>query len=173
MTKIDVTLFLHIPNNRAWIAAITVVLAKFQHNFVRNCFGFFFKFLNVFLGQLAYRGFTKLVTNNQIYLKTAADLGGAGGGGGGGADASPQEFAPLPTQRVPHLYYIHFWPTDLKNVPKAPLAPTYTNFEGGARQKNAIFWSTFSKRCIKTPFLACFFHKFACGTENFAKLGSL
>ena len=41
----------------------------------------------------------------------------------------------LPTQRVPlcTILNIHFWLTDLKTFLKAPLAPTYTNFEEGAR----------------------------------------
>ena len=28
---------------------------------------------------------------------------------------------------------------------------------GSAGRKNAIFWSKFSKKCLKTPFLDCFF----------------
>ena len=32
-----------------------------------------------------------------------------------------------------------------------------TNFKGERARKNAIFWSTFFKKRLKTPFLACFF----------------
>ena len=50
---------------------------------------------------------------------------------------------------------------------KAPLVPTYTNFEGRARTKNAIFWSKFSKKCLKTfVFGLFFFQNFAWGAEN-------
>ena len=38
-------------------------------------------------------------------------------------------------------------------------------------KKNAIFWSKFSKKCLKTSFLA--FKKIACGAEKLVKLGSL
>ena len=38
--------------------------------------------------------------------------------------------------------------TDFKIVLKAPLAPIYTNLEGERAQKNAIFWSKFSKKCL-------------------------
>ena len=50
-----------------------------------------------------------------------------------------------------------FLVTDPKNFLKAPLAPLFTNFEWGARAKKTGFWSKFSKNCLKTPFLACFF----------------
>ena len=39
---------------------------------------------------------------------------------------------------------------------KAPMAPTYTNFES-ATKKNVIFWSRFTKKMPKTTFSACFF----------------
>ena len=55
---------------------------------------------------------------------------------------------------------------------KAPSAPIYTNFEGErAPKKNAIFLSTFFKKCPKTAFLTVF-QKFACGADNFAKIGA-
>ena len=42
--------------------------------------------------------------------------------------------------------------TNAKNFIRAPLAPIYTSFEGGsARQKNAIFRSQFSKKCLQLP----------------------
>ena len=80
--------------------------------------------------------------------------------------------------------------TDPNNFLKAPPAPIYTNFEGGggggsARQKNAaknkggarakkkIFWSKFSKKCLKTPLFLAFFQKFTCSAENLVKLVSL
>ena len=73
---------------------------------------------------------------------------------------SPQGFDPLPTQRVPPLCTIlryPNWVTDPKNVLKEPLAPIYTNFKGGARaKKTQFFWTKFSKKWLKTPFLACF-----------------
>ena len=63
---------------------------------------------------------------------------------------------------------IHFWLTDHKIFLKAPWAPIYTNFEGGARgEKREIFQ--------KVPNNAFFdiFTKFACGAENLVKLGPL
>ena len=54
----------------------------------------------------------------------------------------PQGFDPLPTQRVP-LCTILRYPyllTDPKNFLKAPLAPIYTNFEGGARAEKTQFF---------------------------------
>ena len=63
--------------------------------------------------------------------------------GGAGADAPPpQGFEPLPTQRAPFVLFwdIQFWLTDLEIFPKAPLAPIYTNFEGGARAEKTQFY---------------------------------
>ena len=52
----------------------------------------------------------------------------------------------------------NFGPTNPKIFLKAPWAPLYTNFEGGARaEKKAIFLSKFSKKCRKAPFLDWFF----------------
>ena len=63
---------------------------------------------------------------------------------------------------------------DLKNFLKAPSAPKYTNFEWGAHaKKNAIFWSKFSKKSLKTLlgfFGLFFFQSFACGAEILAKM---
>ena len=51
------------------------------------------------------------------------------------------------------------------------LAPR--NFEGGRQKKNAIFWSTFSKKCLKTFFfLACFFQNFGFGIKTLVKMWS-
>ena len=56
----------------------------------------------------------------------------------------------------------------------------YFNFEGErAPTKNAIFWSTFFKKFLKTPFLAHFFtflpaeHKFRPKQGLFSALGEL
>ena len=57
---------------------------------------------------------------------------------------------------------VHFWLTDLKIFLKAPLAPIYTNFEGGARAKKNVN--------LRSKFLL---FKFDCGAENLIKLRSL
>ena len=64
--------------------------------------------------------------------------------------------------------------TDPKNFLGALLAPIYTNFEGaGARaEKKAIFWSNFSKKCLKTPFWPILKKKIACGAEVLTKTGT-
>ena len=49
--------------------------------------------------------------------------------------------------------------TGLKTFLRAPLAPIFTNFEGRARAEKPNFWSKFSKKCIKTLFMACFLKK--------------
>ena len=41
---------------------------------------------------------------------------------------------------------IHFWLTNAEIFLKAPLAPIYTNFKGGARAEKDVFWSKFSKK---------------------------
>ena len=87
----------------------------------------------------------------------------------------PVGFDPLPTQRVPLWYFLRnpFWPTDPKTFLNAPSPPIYTNFEWGPRaEKNAIFRSKVFKKCLKTPFLACFFLNFACCAKNLAKIGT-
>ena len=74
---------------------------------------------------------------------------------------------------VPPLYYFEvFLETDPKNFTKAPLAPIYTNFEGGARaEKTRFFLSKFSN-ASKNAFLVLFFQNFASGAEILAKTGS-
>ena len=53
---------------------------------------------------------------------------------------------------------------------KAPLAPIYTNLEGGAlARKNATFWSKFSKKCLKMPFLDSFFKILPAALKIWAK----
>ena len=42
---------------------------------------------------------------------------------------------------------------------KACWSPMHNKFEGERAPKNANFRSKFSKKCLKTPFLACFFFK--------------
>ena len=101
------------------------------------------------------------------YQKPVADMGR-------GADASfPQGFDPLPTQRAPFVIFwkIQFWMSDMKTFLKAPSAPIYDNFEGGARRKNAIFCSKVFKNCIKTPFLACFLKKLTAAQKIWSKWG--
>ena len=46
---------------------------------------------------------------------------------------------------------------DPKNFLKVPMAPIYTKNEEGARRKNAIFWSKFSKKVPKNAFFGLFF----------------
>ena len=60
-----------------------------------------------------------------------------------------------------------FWPTDLKTSLKAPLAPIYTNFEGGARAEKTQFFGQNFPKCLKTPFLDCF-----CKIENLVETGT-
>ena len=60
-----------------------------------------------------------------------------------------------------------YFVTDPKNFLKAPI---YTNFEGGARaEKTQFFWSKFSKKCLKTPFLTLFFSKVCLRCRNFCQ----
>ena len=96
-------------------------------------------------------------------------------GGAGGADAFSSGIRPPADPKGPPFdtfSEIPFWPTDPKIFLKAPSAPIYTNFEGERAPKNAIFLSTFFKKCPKTAFFLLFFQKFACGAENFAKIGA-
>ena len=61
----------------------------------------------------------------------------------------PQEFDPLPTQRLPlcGILRYSFLVTHPKTFLKAPSVPRYTNFEwGAARGKKAIFGQNFQKR---------------------------
>ena len=66
---------------------------------------------------------------------------------------------PADSKGPPFLLFtdIHFWLTDPK-VLKAPLAPIYTNFEGGARAKKThLFLPNFSKNASKRLFGLFFF----------------
>ena len=93
------------------------------------------------------------------HLSPGADLGGWGGGGCCGRP-SLRDSTPCRPKGSPLWYFqqIQFRPTNPKNFLKAPLAPIYTKFKGGARaKKNAIFWSKFSKKYLKMPFLDWFF----------------
>ena len=70
-------------------------------------------------------------------------LPGADLGHRGRTPPLPQEFDPLPTQRVP-LCTILRYPylvTDPKHFLKAPLAPIYTYFEGERVPKKRLIWS--------------------------------
>ena len=68
---------------------------------------------------------------------------------------------------------IQFWPTNLKIFLKAPLAPIYTNFEGGARAKKKRNFSVkVFQKVPKNAFFGLLFQNFACGAENFAKIGT-
>ena len=61
-----------------------------------------------------------------------------------------------------------FFAEQRKNFSKGALGANMTKFEeGGCAKKRAILWSKFSKKCLKTHFLACFFKKYACDAENF------
>ena len=90
--------------------------------------------------------------------------GGFRGGRGGGRLPTPLSGIrpPADPKGPPFDTFseIHFWATDPKIFLRAPSAPIYTNFEGErAPKKNAIFWSTFFKKCPKTAFLTVFFFK--------------
>ena len=62
--------------------------------------------------------------------------------------------------------------TDLKIFLKAPLAPTYTSLEGGARaEKTQFFGEIFPKKWPKNAFLACFFEILPAAQKFRAKQG--
>ena len=64
---------------------------------------------------------------------------------------------------------IDFWLTDPKIFLKVPLAPKYTNFEGGARaEKKRDF---LVRNFQKVPQNAFFWRRFGCA-ENLTKTGS-
>ena len=94
-----------------------------------------------------------------LFLTQTNRQGGFRGGGGADLDRNstpcrppfPQEFDPLPTQRVPlsTILRYSYLMSGPKNILKAPMAPIYTTFEGGARAKNAIFWSKLHNKCLK------------------------
>ena len=81
----------------------------------------------------------------------------------------PQGFDPLSTQRVSPLYYfeISIFGDGPKKFFKAPLAPIHTNFERGARSKNAIFWSNVSKKKLKNNFFGLLFFKILPAPQKF------
>ena len=115
-----------------------------------------------------------LAVDDKQTVWTGADLEG-GGGGGKRTPPLPHGFDPLPTQRVPPLILFQksiFGRPTLKFFLKAPLAPIYSNFEGErAPKKTRFFCNIFSKSAQKRLFWL-FFQKFACGPENFAKIGA-
>ena len=79
---------------------------------------------------------------------------------GAGSDALPlRDSTPCRPKgsSLSTIFQYPFLMMDHKNFLKAPSALICTNFEGGALQKNVIFWSKFFKKClkIKTPFLTC------------------
>ena len=100
-----------------------------------------------------------------VDMTIGARIRGGFRGGGTRIPAGPKGMAPLCD--------IHFWLTDHKIFLKAPLAPKYTNFKGEARRKNAIFWSKFSKKCLKTHFWYVFFFKFFSAAQKFRSKQSL
>ena len=78
----------------------------------------------------------------------------------------PQEFDPLPTQRVP-LCTILRYPVLVIDPKKFLKAPIYTNFEGGSRAKKTRF---FGQHFPKKAFFGLFFFQnFDGGAENLAK----
>ena len=81
-------------------------------------------------------------------------------------------FVPLLYYFEPPLYYFEIFilVTDTKNFLKAPSAPIYTYFKGARAKKTQFFWSKFSKKCLKTPLLACF-SKFCPNQCLFSTLG--
>ena len=84
-----------------------------------------------------------------------------GGGGDWGNAPSPlyKDSTPCRSKGFPFCTILRypFLVTDHQIFLKAPLAPIYTNFEGGARAEKLDFWTKFSKKCLKTPLSACFF----------------
>ena len=125
-----------------------------------------------------HQGCSKIDCNTKIqlfqnnHLNSGADLGG---GGRGGDASSPSGIRPPADPKGPPFdtfSEIHFWLTDPKIFLKAPSAPIYTNFEGErAPKKTQFFCQNFSKSAQKRLFWL-FFQKFACGAENFAKIGA-
>ena len=106
-----------------------------------------------------------LTRSNLIYLsiKGESRIFSRGGCGflfwvSGGGCFLPQGFYHLPTQKFPSLYYFEI--SILVTPPKK-----------ARRKKNAIFWSKFSKKCLKTPFLACFFKILPAAQKIWPKLG--
>ena len=102
------------------------------------------------------------------YLYAGTDLGGGGGGGrpfssGIGRPADPKG-PPFGT-----FQEMLFWPTDPKIFLKAPLAPRYTKFEGGARAEKIRLFG--QKKWLKTPSLDCFFKVLTAAQKIWPKQG--
>ena len=111
--------------------------------------------------------FPPLSYNKETVLEIARTSRGGFRGWGAVAHALSQGFNPCRPKGSPFVLFrdIHFWLTKLKNFLKAPLAPVYVTFEGGARaKKNAIFFVN-----LFVPKNAVF----CCGAEHLAKTGSL
>ena len=71
---------------------------------------------------------------------------------------------------------IDFWLTDPKKYLKAPSAPIYTNFKGGARAQKREFLFNIFQKVPKNVFFfvfACFFQKFDCDAGNLVNMGYL
>ena len=96
-----------------------------------------------------------------INAKSRADLGG---GGWSDAPPPPQGFDPCRPKGSPLCIILRnpFFVTDPKNFLKVPLAPIYTNSEGGARAEKKrffdknfpsawkrLFWPVFPKFCLR------------------------
>ena len=98
-----------------------------------------------------------------------SELGWRGAGFGGHSVPPFSRFRPLSIQRFPLLYYfeISFFVMDPKIFLKAPLALTYTNFDGGVpAKKNAVIL------VIVFAYFGLFFKNFSCGAEILAKTGT-
>ena len=97
--------------------------------------------------------------NEGLWLKhiwSGADLGGWAGRVGALLSGI---WTPADSKGPPFVLFwdIHFWWRTKKFSKGAFGTNIYLFWEGSARWKSAIFWSKFSKKCLKTPFLACFF----------------
>ena len=123
---------------------------------------FFFYFLLIISLHALFKGPHRRSTQIfVVFISTGAYLGGV--------LALLQGFeTTLPTQTVPLCTTLRnpFLVTHPKTFLKAPSAPLYTNFEMRADAKKCNFWSKISKKCLKTPFLTCFFF------ENFARMAN-
>ena len=80
---------------------------------------------------------------------------------------------PLPTQRVPlcTIFKYQFLVKDPESFLKAPLAPLYMNFEGGARAEKTQFSGQIFQNSAQKLLFWPFFQNFGCGAENLAKTG--
>ena len=101
----------------------------------------------------------KVPANEHFYLRVRLKSIVTLSSGFRGADPPPlRDSTPCRPKGSPLCTILRypFLVTDPENFLKTPLAPIYTDFEGERAKKNAIFWSTFSKKCLKTPFLTFF-----------------